>query len=85
MAAIIYKTSDGKRVPSVTTINKIGMERNAISETVQSAMRQAYKTLFREGLTISNAVVQLEKELPELDEIRHLLEFVRSSERGISK
>jgi acyl-[acyl carrier protein]--UDP-N-acetylglucosamine O-acyltransferase len=41
--------------------------------------------LFREGLTISNAVVQLEKELPELDEIRHLLEFVRSSERGISK
>jgi UDP-N-acetylglucosamine acyltransferase len=79
-----FMLADGN--PAETrTINKIGMERNGISETVQSAMRQAYKTLFREGLTISNAVVQLEKELPELDEIRHLLEFVRSSERGISK
>jgi UDP-N-acetylglucosamine acyltransferase len=67
------------------TINKIGMERNGVSEKAQSAMRQAYKTLFREGLTMSNAVVQLEKELPKLEEIRHLVEFVRSSERGISK
>jgi UDP-N-acetylglucosamine acyltransferase len=79
-----FMLADGN--PAETrTINKIGMERNGISETVQSAMRQAYKTLFREGLTISNAVVRLEKELPKLAEIQHLVQFVRSSERGISK
>jgi UDP-N-acetylglucosamine acyltransferase len=79
-----FMLADGN--PAETrTINKIGMERNGMSETVQSAMRQAYKILFREGLTISNAVVQLEKEVPKLEEIQHLVQFVRSSERGISK
>jgi UDP-N-acetylglucosamine acyltransferase len=48
-------------------------------------MRQAFKILFREGLTISNALVQLEKQLPELEEVQYLIQFVRSSERGISK
>jgi UDP-N-acetylglucosamine acyltransferase len=79
-----FMMADGN--PAETrTVNKIGMERNGLSEKSQSAMRQAYKILFREGLTISNALVQLEKQLPELEEVRYLIQFVRSSERGISK
>jgi UDP-N-acetylglucosamine acyltransferase len=67
------------------TINKVGMERNGVSEEAQAALRQAFKILFREGLTISNAAAQIEAELPKLDEITHLLNFVRSSARGITK
>ncbi|HEU5069787.1 MAG TPA: acyl-ACP--UDP-N-acetylglucosamine O-acyltransferase [Verrucomicrobiae bacterium] len=67
------------------TINKVGMERHGISEAAQSAMKAAYKILFREGLNISNAVARIEAELPPLPEIQHLVEFVKSSERGISK
>jgi UDP-N-acetylglucosamine acyltransferase len=79
-----FMMADGN--PAETrTINKIGMERNGISEEAQSAMRQAFKILFREGLTISNALVQLEKELPQLEEVRYLIQFVQSSQRGISK
>jgi UDP-N-acetylglucosamine acyltransferase len=48
-------------------------------------LRQAYKILFREGLTVSNAVAKVEKKLPPLPEIRYLIQFVRASERGISK
>ena len=48
-------------------------------------MRQAYKILFREGLTIPNALTRIEKELPASAEMQHLIQFVRSSERGISK
>jgi len=66
-------------------VNKIGMERNGISEEAQSAIRQAFKILFREGLTVSNAVQKIESELPKLPEILHLVQFVRTSERGISK
>ena len=40
---------------------------------------------FREGLTISNALVKIESELPPLAEVKYLVEFVRASERGISK
>ena len=67
------------------TINKIGMERNGVSEEAQAAMRHAYKILFREGLTILNALAKIEQELPKLPEIQHLVNFVRTSERGIIK
>jgi UDP-N-acetylglucosamine acyltransferase len=67
------------------TINKVGLERNGVSEEAQAALRQAYKMLFRGGLTLSNALAKIEKELPELPEVGHLIQFVRASERGISK
>jgi UDP-N-acetylglucosamine acyltransferase len=79
-----FMMADGN--PAETrTINKIGMERNGVSEKAQGALRQAYKILFREGLTLRNAVVKVEKKLPGMEEIDHLVQFVRSSERGISK
>ena len=67
------------------TINKVGLERNGVSEEAQTALRQAYKILFREGLTIPNALAKIESELPALSEIQHLVNFVRGSERGITK
>jgi UDP-N-acetylglucosamine acyltransferase len=67
------------------TINKIGLERNGVSEEAQTALRQAYKILFRDGLTTSNALARIECELPPLPEIKHLVQFVRGSERGITK
>jgi UDP-N-acetylglucosamine acyltransferase len=79
-----FMIADGN--PAETrTINKIGMERNGVPEEAQNALRQAYKILFREGLTIPNALAKIEKELPPLAEVQHLVQFVRSSERGISK
>jgi len=67
------------------TVNKVGMERNGVSEDAQAALRQAFKILFREGLTISNALVRIEKELPPLPEVQYLAAFIRNSGRGISK
>jgi len=67
------------------TINKVGLERNGVSEAAQSALKQAFKLLFREGLTMSNALAKIEAELPKLPEILHLIGFVRTSERGLSK
>jgi UDP-N-acetylglucosamine acyltransferase len=67
------------------TINKVGLERNGVSEEAQAALRQAYKILFRDGLTTSNALARIESELPALPELKHLVKFVRGSERGITK
>jgi UDP-N-acetylglucosamine acyltransferase len=67
------------------TVNKIGMERNGFSTEAQAALRQAYKILFREELSTPNALLKIEKELPPLPEVQHLVRFVRGSERGITK
>jgi UDP-N-acetylglucosamine acyltransferase len=79
-----FMIADGN--PAETrTINKVGMERHGVSEAAHAAMKQAYKILFREGLSIPNALTKIEQELPPLPEVAHLVQFVRSSERGISK
>jgi len=79
-----FMLADGN--PAVTkTINKVGLDRNGVAEETQTALKQAYKILFREGLTVSNALTRIETELPTLPEILHLVKFVRASERGISK
>jgi UDP-N-acetylglucosamine acyltransferase len=67
------------------TINKVGLERNGVSETAQNALKRAYKILFREGLTVTNALAKIETELPAVAEIQHLVQFIHASERGICK
>lgn len=79
-----YMLADGN--PATTrTINKVGLDRNNISEEAQRALKTAYKILFREKLTIPNALAQIEADLPPLPELKHLIAFIRQSERGISK
>jgi len=79
-----YMLADGN--PAETrTINKVGLERNGIAAETQNALRNAYKILFREGLTIPNALSKIESDLGSAPEIQHLIEFVRGSSRGISK
>jgi len=79
-----FMIADGN--PAETrTINRVGMERNGVSPAAQEALRTAYKILFREGLTIPNALARIERDLPPLPELQHLVAFVRASQRGISK
>jgi UDP-N-acetylglucosamine acyltransferase len=66
-------------------INKVGLERQGVTDGAQSALKHAYKIIFREGLTVSNALTKIESELPALPEIAHLVQFIRASERGIIK
>jgi UDP-N-acetylglucosamine acyltransferase len=79
-----YMLADGN--PAQTrTVNKVGLERRGVSEEAQGALKQAYKILFREGLTISNALTRIEADLLQLPEIQRLVQFARTSERGLSK
>ena len=72
--------------PATTrTINKVGMERNGVSPEAQTALKQAHKIFFREGLTTPNALARIEQEVPQLPEVQYLVQFIRASERGITK
>ena len=79
-----YMICDGS--PAIPrTINKIGLERSGVSEEAQNALKKAYRILFRSDLGGTHALAKIEKELPPLPELKHLIQFVRASERGISK
>jgi UDP-N-acetylglucosamine acyltransferase len=66
-------------------VNKIGLQRQGVSDEAQAALRNAYKIIFREDLSTANALAKVEAELPPLPEVKHLVQFIRASERGICK
>lgn len=79
-----YMMADGN--PAQTrTVNKVGLERGGVPEESQSTLKQAFKILFREGLTNTNALIKIEAELPKSPELEHLIHFARTSQRGLSK
>ncbi len=79
-----FMLADGNPA-STRTLNKVGLERNGVGGEAQDALKQCYKLLFRDGLTVANALAQIEAAVKPLPEVQHLVAFVRASERGISK
>mgnify|MGYP000156240227 CR=1 FL=1 len=79
-----FMLADGSPATTVT-VNKVGLDRAGVPGETQAALRQAYKLLFREGLSVSTALARIEQELPPLPEIVHLVQFVRASQRGLSR
>jgi UDP-N-acetylglucosamine acyltransferase len=69
----------------VHTINKVGLSRKGLSSEVQKNIRNAFKILFRSGLSVPNAISKVSEEIPSFPELTHLVEFVRTSERGVCR
>ncbi len=69
----------------VAGINLVGIQRRGFSAASIEAIKKAYRILYRSNLNTSQAIERLEAEGFEDEHARHLLDFVRSSERGISK
>jgi UDP-N-acetylglucosamine acyltransferase len=65
-------------------LNKVGLRRAGFSREEIDALRRAYKLLFHEGLNIQEALARIEAEVP-TEHTLHLIEFVRTSKRGIPR
>jgi len=65
-------------------LNKVGLERRGVSEDVKQALKTTYQVLFQSQLTLSEALDVAENEVEQNPEVRHLLTFIRSSERGVT-
>ncbi|SHI10676.1 acyl-ACP--UDP-N-acetylglucosamine O-acyltransferase [Ferrimonas marina] len=65
------------------TINSEGLKRRDFSKEAIAAIRKAYKTLYRSGLTTAEALPELRKLAEEHPEVVGMADFVESSSRGI--
>jgi len=79
-----YGLSDGNPC-RVRGINVVGLKRRAVPEPTRTALHHAFKTLFFDGHPMGRAIELVEAEGPHLPEVTHLLDFVRTSERGIGR
>lgn len=64
-------------------INSEGLKRRGFSAEAIQALRHAYKTLYREGLTLEEAKAQLQNDANSLAELKMLLDSLDASQRGI--
>jgi UDP-N-acetylglucosamine acyltransferase len=65
--------------------NRIGLERRGFSSDAIEALQNAFRILTRAGLNTSQALTRIEEEIPQTDEVRELLDFIRASQRGFVK
>lgn len=77
-----FMIADGNPA-GVPGINKTGLERKGFPAETIRVIQEAHRILYRGGLNTSQAVAKLESEFPGVPEISLIIEFIRSSARGI--
>ena len=77
-----FMTVDGS---AICGINTVGLRRAGMGPQTREKIKQAYKILYRMRSSVPNALARLEEELGMCPEVRHIIDFVRGSIRGISK
>ena len=80
-----YSTTVGKREIGVFGANRIGLERRGFETPVIEALQTSFRLLTRAKLNTSQAVERIRAEVPPCAEVDELLEFIRTSERGVVK
>lgn len=66
-------------------LNAVGLSRRDFSVELMSALKQAYKIVFRTSLTVKDAVEKLNTLIVNFPELIIMRDFLESSERGITR
>jgi UDP-N-acetylglucosamine acyltransferase len=77
-----YSKTVGNRA-RIYGINVVGLTRRGFSREAMDAIRQAYRLLLQSQLNTSAALERLTSQGPSTAEVRQLIEFIRSSARGV--
>lgn len=64
-------------------LNSVGLERRGYSAASIAALKRAYKIVFRQSLTLQEAIQELNTMVAEFPEIEPMIEFLKRATRGI--
>ena len=79
-----YVIASGDRA-SLHGLNKIGLKRHGFGDSTLGALKKAYRIIFRIGITTKEALQRVQAEVEQVPEVMNLIEFIKSSERGITR
>jgi len=66
-------------------INSVGLDRAGMSNEDKTALKKAFKIIFKSKLTLKKSIIRLEEEHMDVPVIEDLLKFLKESERGICR
>jgi UDP-N-acetylglucosamine acyltransferase len=64
-------------------LNLIGLRRRGFSDEVISAIKRAYRIVFRSGLKVAEALARIRAEVPSGPEVDRFVVFIEASKRGV--
>lgn len=79
-----FMMADGNPA-AIHGLNLVGLQRHNVPEETRRALKEAYRIIFRQNLTVRQALDKIKAELAPSPELEHLTAFVASSERGIAR
>ena len=66
-------------------LNLIGLKRRGFKEGTIRALKDAYRLIFRSSLLLRTALEKVRNEVEDCPEVRHFVEFIEQSKRGICR
>jgi len=66
-------------------LNTVGLKRHGFSDDTLSALKKTYRIIFRTGIPLVQAVERVKTEVEPIPEVKLFLDFIQSSERGITR
>ena len=66
-------------------LNTVGMKRCGFPESTVATLKKLYRIFFRIGITTNEAIERVQAELDPLPEVDNFIQFVKSSQRGITR
>lgn len=64
-------------------LNTVGMKRHGFSLETCLKLKRAYRTIYRKGLIIKDALDELQQMVTDCAEVQWFIDFIQQSERGI--
>jgi len=79
-----YVIASGDRA-KLHGLNSVGLKRYGFSQETLSLLKKAYRIIFRIGITLNEAIERVKAEVEQVPEVVNLIDFIKSSRRGITR
>ncbi len=76
--------ADGNKVVPAG-LNNVGLRRRGFTDEELLELKRAYRTIFRKGLPLKEALRELEETYSDSKNVMYLVDFIKNSKRGIAK
>jgi len=80
-----YVLASGSPRAKLRGLNAVGLKRHNFTAETLLALKKTYRILFRLGLTLNEAIQRVSAEVDQIPEVVNFIEFIKSSERGITR
>lgn len=79
-----YVIASGDRA-KLHGLNSVGLKRHGFSKNTLSSLKKTYRIIFRIELTMNEAIERVRAEVEQIPEVLGFIDFIKSSQRGITR